>query len=127
MICESKYIIRYPMNTFVINDPVCNANIHTVPKYFIGATYEHGPIRHPKFFAPNVYMDTLIYLPVIVPFSLLSLLLDEYLWTVIYDLAQTRIEICVFIHYTFTHSHNLVSLAMHISQTFSVISKEWSY
>ena len=122
MICDSKHIIRYPMNTFVTNDAVC-----TVPKHFIGATYEHGPIRHPKFFAPNVYMDTLIYLPVIVPFSLLSLLLDEWLWTVIYDLAQTTIEICVFIHYTFAHSRNLVSLAMYISQPFSVNSNERSY
>ena len=59
-------------------------------------------------------MDTMIYLPVIVPFSLLSLLLEEWLWAMIYDLAQTKIEICVFVHYTFAYFRNLVSLAMYI-------------
>ena len=88
VICESKYNIIYETKASIFNDAVCDASIHTFPNYFSKVTYTHGLIRHAKFFVANIYMDPLIYLPVIAPFSLLSRLAEALLWTGLYDRAK---------------------------------------
>ena len=67
---EYKCFIMYHMKTCIFNHAVSNSSIRTAPKYFIGATYNHGPVLYAKSFVANIYMGAMVHLPAIAPFSL---------------------------------------------------------